>query len=394
MLLNILAISSKLLASFGVLKLISITFSHSDLSDYYLIQNQLSVLQFIFSFGLINGFLNESVKNNCDKDIYTLLKISFILLLLILPISYLFSGVFGCVIVFTSFVIAIKSTLYSILNGQRRKKDYTIFVFFEMLLFLAAIKFVYDSYGVQLVILIQGVIGIFVVLLVLYRLNKLDYSGFSFFENTGIIKPFLYKYLPYFKMAVVSAFAVPLIYLLSRNILFHFYDIDSVNLSILFASWRLSDSLLIGVGALSSIYIIPELNRSPSIDSFLYRISLFIALALLFALILLVIFPDFIVSLLLDKKYTANFEIVLIVFLSFFLRALSYILGLKLVYLKKTKAFVSIEMGHALTFLVSIIFFSLVNTSVFLVHYAFLLQGIVCLTLTYKEFYLSGNDEI
>ncbi|MCG9766667.1 hypothetical protein L1D53_24575, partial [Vibrio alginolyticus] len=148
------------------------------------------------------------------------------------------------------------------------------------------------------------------------------------------------------------------------------------------------------VGALSSIYIIPELNRSPSIDSFLYRISLFIALALLFALILLVIFPDFIVSLLLDKKYTANFEIVLIVFLSFFLRALSYILGLKLVYLKKTKAFVSIEMGHALTFLVSIIFFSLVNTSVFLVHYAFLLQGIVCLTLTYKEFYLSGNDEI
>ncbi|MCG9766666.1 hypothetical protein L1D53_24570, partial [Vibrio alginolyticus] len=189
--------------------------------------------------------------------------------LLILPISYLFSGGFGCVIVFTSFVIAIKSTLYSILNGQRRKKDYTIFVFFEMLLFLAAIKFVYDSYGVQVVILTQGVIGIFVVLLVLYRLKKFDYSGFSFFEKTGIIKPFLYKYLPYFKMAVVSAFAVPLIYLLSRNILFHFYDIDSVNLSILFASWRLSDSLLIGVGALSSIYIIPELNRSPSLDSFL-----------------------------------------------------------------------------------------------------------------------------
>ncbi|CCN70271.1 hypothetical protein [Vibrio nigripulchritudo] len=394
MLLNSLAISSKLLASFGVLKLISITFSHSDLSDYYLIQNQVSVLQFIFSFGLINGFLNESVKNNCDNDIYLLLKISTVLFLLILPLAYLFSGGLGCTIVFSSFLIAIKSTLYSILNGQRKKKDYTLFVFFEMLLILSVIKIVYDSYGIQLVILSQGIISAFVVFLVLYRLNKLDYRNFLFVENSGTIKSFVCKYLPYFKMAVVSAFVVPLIYLLARNILFGFYDRDSLNLSILFASWRLSDSLLIGIGALSSIYIIPELNRNQSINSFLYRMSLFIALVLLLALILLVYFPDFIVSSLLDKKYTANFEIILTVFLSFFLRAISYVLGLKLVYLKKTKSFVSIEIGHAVTFLVCVLFFSLINASVFLVHYAFLFQGIVCLTLTYKEFYLSSNDEI
>ncbi|WP_163939957.1 hypothetical protein [Proteus mirabilis] len=378
---TILAILSKLINSFFILKILAIILSSKELVNYLLFLNNTSIFQFIFTLGLTTGIIAEAKSNKIYRDYITILLIATFLFLLLLLLSS-FCSILEPIVIITSLFISLKLISFSMLNGLNRKKEFTIYCFLDSIILITLVycfntQEISNSYIYAYLITSVIILALFLLLINKELINSI--MGLNLFSD---LIQFISRYKNYFYMSFFSAFIVPSINLFIRDYISSSKH-SEFNIATLLSGWRLNESLLMVVGTISSIYFIQKFT---SIDGRTKQLKLIIKNSIYFSLITLILplsvylLPDLIITILLSNQYSENYFIFTIIFISFSLRAFTYISGLYLVIHKKVFPFIIIELSHTI-FLAIYIYYS-INSSALIMSIGFLLQSVLALIAT------------
>lgn len=366
---TLFAITSKIINSFIILKILSIILSETDFSIFIYEFNKITVFQYIFTLGITTGIVAEA-KNRREifGDVIKIIKISLIILPCVLVFN-IFLSISNALIILTSSSISLKLIVFSLLNGINEKKSFTILCTIDSIILLALISVTKNLDSVDTVFLSYLLSSILVFTLSVFYLRK----SFKLSEKTSyysIVK----KYKNYFLMSIISAFFVPLIYLITKKVILDNNAIDNKDVAVLFSAWRLYDAFIMVIGTISSIHYIQMFNKnihnklSILIFKESFKITILIFLGILISYLL---FPQKIISLLLTSKYASEYPIFYILFISCGFRAFSYVIGLYFVIFQKVKIFIFIEIVSSLIMLLSSISLNMIGITGFSLMFIF-----------------------
>lgn len=376
-----LAIISKLINSFLILKILSLILTSNELIDYLIFLNSSNVLQFIFSLGLLTGIIAEAKNENIFSDFALIILLSLISLIILLSANYIYDFT-KPIIIFTSLFISLKLLSFSILNGENKKKDFIFYCTLDsliliMLVFLFNSSFI--SNGYIYAYFFSSAITFF---LFVYKSRKIIFYELIHINSFKILTQFYYKYKNYFYMSFFSAFIVPIANLYIREYISN-YSTNELDIATILAGWRLNESFLMVVGTVSSIYFIQKFSaiddKKNQLDSIRKNSFYFFLLTLSLPLLTLLI-PNIIIWLFLNENYVSGYITISIIFLSFSFRAYAYVLGLHLVINKKVLYFIYVEIAQLLTLIIYIK--TMPNNQILAIPVGFLLQSLVALTMT------------
>ncbi len=376
-----LAISSKVINSFFILKILSILLSNKNFVDYMLFLNSSSIFQFIFTLGLTTGIIAQSKNSRIYLDYIFIFSLSIISLLILLLINTLLTFI-NPIIIITSLLISLKLISFSILNGLDKKKEFTIYCSIDSLLLILLI-FVFNHYGTTNGYIYAYLLSSTLVLIMfLFSVKNHIANSIKKIKKIKKIKIFISRYKVYFYMSLFSAFIVPTVNFYIRSNISSSLQTE-FNIATLLAAWRMNESLLMVVGTISSIYFIQKFNSIKNKNTQLttiYKNGFYFFLLTLTLPILTFMFPQQIITIILNNKYTDNYLIFSIMFIAFSLRAYTYILGLYLVIHRKVLPFICIEIFHTLSLLIYIKC-ALTNSTIIL-SLGFILQSIISYAIT------------
>ncbi|HHQ4804294.1 TPA: hypothetical protein ACSP27_002841 [Aeromonas veronii] len=377
-----IAIASKLINAFLVLKILSIFLSNGDMERFLVVFSEMTVWQYIFTLGLLTGFVAEARGGMIYVDVLLLFLIGCAVLALMMLLNSS-----SLLIVVTSFLFSIKAVFFAIMNGQDDKKRFSIFCFIDSLVVVTTFLYlnkIYQGNGYVNVIYSYCVSSLIIIIGYFTIKIKEMYKQCLFYINSIeafliYIKEFSKKYKHYCVMSFFSAFVVPYIYYDVKNFI-SLYEVGDVAWrASLLSAWRLYDSFLMVVGTVSSIYYIPLFSKSSSNFLVLKHALIAFQVALLLPIVTF-FFPSNIIGLLLSSSFVDNSSVFVIIFLSLSIRVFSYICGLKLVVAKRSINFILVEIAHIFIFLSSCYFFFYINKSYMI--YSFLAQAIVSVIIT------------
>ncbi|MEQ4654610.1 hypothetical protein AB7092_17650 [Providencia rettgeri] len=386
-----LAIGSKIINSFFILKILSIILSNQEFVDYMLFLNGSSIFQFIFTLGLTTGIVAQAKIKKIFSDLSLIIYISVFTLILSILINEFFSFI-DRIIIITSLFISLKIISFSVLNGINRRKEFTIICSIDsLLLILATFAFHYLQIhnGYIYAYLISSAI-VFLIFLILYRkqIYKAIIKTTKNTKNKFVI--FLLRYKTYFFMSLFSAFVVPSINYYIRNIISK-SELSEFSIASLLAAWRFNESLLMVVGTFSTIYFIQKFKvilNKPTLRTTIINNAVLFSLLTYSLPLLTITFPNLIITIILSKQYVESYMIFALMFVSFSLRSYAYILGLYLVIYKKASAFILIETTHTL-FLIIYIKFA-INYSALVLSFGFILQSLIACFIT--QYFVKRED--
>lgn len=366
---TLLAITSKIINSFIILKILSITLSEIDFSIFIYEFNKITVFQYIFTLGITTGIVAEA-KNRGEifDDVIKIIKISLVMLPCILVVNT-FLSISNPLIILTSSSISLKLIIFSLLNGINQKKSFTILCTIDSIILLTLIFITKNLNSINTVFLSYLLSSLVVFALSIFYLHK----NFKLSEKKNYYS-ILKKYKNYFLMSIISAFFVPLIYLITKKIILDNNTIDNKDVAVLFSAWRLYDAFIMVIGTISSIHYIQMFNKnihnklSVLIFKESFKITVLILLGILISYLL---FPQKIISLLLTNKYANEYPIFYILFVSCGFRAFSYVIGLYFVIFQKVKIFIFIEITSSLIMLFSSISLNMIGITGFSLMFIF-----------------------
>ncbi|HEK0729869.1 TPA: hypothetical protein SMP59_003225 [Proteus mirabilis] len=366
---TLLAITSKIINSFIILKILSITLSEIDFSIFIYEFNKITVFQYIFTLGITTGIVAEA-KNRGEifDDVIKIIKISLVMLPCILVVN-IFLSISNPLIILTSSSISLKLIIFSLLNGINEKKSFTILCTIDSIILLTLIFITKNLNSINIVFLSYLLSSLVVFALSIFYLQK----NFKLSEKKNYYS-ILKKYKNYFLMSIISAFFVPLIYLITKKIILDSNTIDNKDVAVLFSAWRLYDAFIMVIGTISSIHYIQMFNKnihnklSVLIFKESFKITVLIFLGILISYLL---FPQKIISLLLTNKYANEYPIFYILFISCGFRAFSYVIGLYFVIFQKVKIFIFIEITSSLIMLFSSISLNMIGITGFSLMFIF-----------------------
>lgn len=366
---TLLAITSKIINSFIILKILSITLSEIDFSIFIYEFNKITVFQYIFTLGITTGIVAEA-KNRGEifDDVIKIIKISLVMLPCILVFN-IFLSISNPLIILTSSSISLKLIIFSLLNGINEKKSFTILCTIDSIILLTLIFITKNLNSINTVFLSYLLSSLVVFTLSIFYLQK----NFKLSEKKNYYS-ILKKYKNYFLMSIISAFFVPLIYLITKKIILDSNTIDNKDVAVLFSAWRLYDAFIMVIGTISSIHYIQMFNKnihnklSILIFKESFKITVLIFLGILISYLL---FPQKIISLLLTNKYANEYPIFYILFISGGFRAFSYVIGLYFVIFQKVKIFIFIEITSSLIMLFSSISLNMIGITGFSLMFIF-----------------------
>lgn len=366
---TLLAITSKIINSFIILKILSITLSEIDFSIFIYEFNKITVFQYIFTLGITTGIVAEA-KNRGEifDDVIKIIKTSLVMLPCILVFN-IFLSISNPLIILTSSSISLKLIIFSLLNGINEKKSFTILCTIDSIILLTLIFITKNLNSINTVFLSYLLSSLVVFALSIFYLQK----NFKLSEKKNYYS-ILKKYKNYFLMSIISAFFVPLIYLITKKIILDSNTIDNKDIAVLFSAWRLYDAFIMVIGTISSIHYIQMFNKnihnklSILIFKESFKITVLIFLGILISYLL---FPQKIISLLLTNKYANEYPIFYILFVSCGFRAFSYVIGLYFVIFQKVKIFIFIEITSSLIMLFSSISLKMIGITGFSLMFIF-----------------------
>nr|AXY99769.1 wzx [Proteus vulgaris] len=383
-----LAITSKIINSFVILKILSIILSESDFSIFIYEFNKITVFQYIFTLGITTGIVAEAKKRSeIFGDVIKIINISLIILPCVLVFN-IFLSISNPLIILTSSSISLKLIIFSLLNGINEKKSFTILCTIDSIILLALIFVTKNSNNIDTVFLSYLLSSLSVFFLSIFYLQK----KFKLSEKTNY-RSIIKKYKNYFLMSVISAFFVPLIYLITKKIILDNDAIDNKDIAILFSAWRLYDAFIMVIGTISSIHYIQMFNKNihNKLNSLIlkesFKITILIFLGILVSYLL---FPQKIISLLLTNKYASEYHIFYILFVSCGFRAFSYVIGLYFVIFQKVRIFIFIEVTSSLIMLLSSISLNMIGIIGFSLMFIFQSIFIIIISLIF----ITKNEKI
>lgn len=378
---TILAIASKLINTFVILKLLTIVLSDKDFINYILFLNSSTIFQFIFTLGLTTGLITYSKEPRIYNDFFILISISISILIVLLTVNSIYKYS-NTLIIITSFFISLKIISLSILNGLNNKKDFSIYCFLDSaIIILLTIYLNYKNINENYIYsyLISSSI---VFILFLVKIKNLKLS----FKKNRLVSFYL-RYKSFFYMSFFSAFIVPSFNLLIREKI-STSNHTNLDIATILAGWRLNESLLMVIGTISTVYLIQKFCAITIKKNQINKIKKDALCIFLLSLILILItlsIPDLFIKTILSERYSKNYFIFVFLFFSFSIRAYSYIIGLYLVINKKTSYFISIELIHILSLYIYISYF--INYSMSVISCGFILQSFTAFLAT--NYYLN-----
>ena len=414
--LNTATIITKILAGILTSKAIAVFIGVEGLALIGNLRNFLSAIQSIAILGFYNGlvkyiaeFKNDALK--LSKTLSTAYYLGFFSTILISFICYynaeglnnlLFSSNYNYahVIKILAFALpfyALNMFCFSIMNGFSKYKTlYIINIIGQIFGLLITLLLIYQNKieGALMAVVIAPSLAFLITLVGIINRRSLVHS----IKISNVDVDILKKFIPFTAMALVTAMAMPLIYIVIRN-----YIIDVVGIKEA-GYWeamnRISDYYLMFVSSLMALYILPKFSEIETKREFKNEIiNVYKSVIPVFALGLLLIylFRAFIVELIFSKAFQPVENLFGWQLLGDFVKILSIVIAYQFIAKKMFAHFIVIEL-----FLVIVICFSSVYlVDVFGVKGAVIAHfisyvmyfGIVLLIFNSSLFGLIPNDE-
>lgn len=381
--LNFLAIVSKIINTFLVIKLLSFLLNPVELSTYLVSFNAIAILQFIFTIGLVSGVLAEATKKDNIKDLFNISFLSLLLLTLFLVIG---SAIFDikAIVILAAFFISIKSLTLAYTNGIGEKKKFIIICNIDSIILIFALCILSSSFGV-IGVWFSYSIASFTSILTFFYLFKDKMINIKLMPSIEEYKNIYETYRSYIIMTSFSAFIVPIIYYLTRNIIFDTQIISEMDKSALLSGWRIYDSLIVLVGVFSNIVILSNIKDKYENNNYLLKYAIIVSIMIAFGILIISHWSNLFSSVFLTRDYIQYNTLFVFIMCAFLLRAFSYIIGLKFLLNKKAKYFIIIELSHSISFLFLIFFSSFISAEFMAL--SFIAQAFICLSVTIYYYY-------